>query len=81
MALMDKSNKTVFSPYLGKYKKRIRTAKNFKWIVSQDVLLSQAPENNIRVILNFSKNRGDIRKSRYTTGINETSGEFCHRYR
>ncbi len=28
----------------------------------------------------FSKIREDIRKSRYNTSINDTSGKFCHRY-
>jgi hypothetical protein len=32
----------------------------------------QAPENNISVFSNFSKIRGDIRKSSCTTGINDT---------
>jgi hypothetical protein len=52
----------------------------------------QAPENSIWVISIFSKIRGDIRKSRCTTGINDTDGKFatrindlcgkfCHRYR
>jgi hypothetical protein len=38
---------------------------------------SQAPENNIRVISIFSKIHGDIRKSRRTTGINESSGKLA----
>jgi hypothetical protein len=29
----------------------------------------------------FSKIRGNIRKSRCTTGINETGGKFCHHFR
>jgi hypothetical protein len=29
----------------------------------------------------FLENRGDIRKSRCNTGINDTCGKFCHRYR
>ncbi len=28
----------------------------------------------------FSKIRGDIRKSRCTTGINDTGGKFCHQF-
>ncbi len=41
------------------------------------IIFTQAPENNIRVILNFFENCGDIRKSRCTTGINDTSGKFA----
>jgi hypothetical protein len=52
--------------------------------VSQDFLLHdfslitfpQAPENNIWVITNFLKICGDIRKSRCTTGVNNTGGKF-----
>jgi hypothetical protein len=29
----------------------------------------------------FSKIRGDICKSRWTTGINDTGGKFCHHFR
>ncbi len=29
----------------------------------------------------FSKIRGDVRKSRCTTGINNTGGKFCHQFR
>ncbi len=54
--------------------------------------LPQAPENNIGVILIFSKIRRDNCKWRCTTsinntggkfatGINHTGGKFCHRYR
>ncbi len=35
-----------------------------------------APEYPIRTVLNFLKIRGDIRKSRCTTGINDTGGKF-----
>jgi hypothetical protein len=28
----------------------------------------------------FSKIRGDIRKSRCTTGVNDTGGKFCHQF-
>jgi hypothetical protein len=42
----------------------------FAWINSP-----QAPENNPRVFQTFSKIRGDIRKSRCTTGINDTGGK------
>ncbi len=28
----------------------------------------------------FSKIRGDIRKSRRTTGVNDTGGKFCHQF-
>jgi hypothetical protein len=58
-----------------------------KGTVSQDFLLQvffifpQATDNNIRVISNFSIIRGDIRKSRGTTGINDTGGKFFHWYR
>ena len=31
----------------------------------------------MRAVSNFSKIRGDIRKSRCTTGINDTSGKFA----
>jgi hypothetical protein len=48
--------------------------------MSQDFLLQvffmnhlpQVPENNTRVISNFSKIGGDIRKSKCTTSINDT---------
>jgi hypothetical protein len=40
-------------------------------------MFPQAPEINIRVISNFYKIRGDIRKSRCTTGINDTGGKFA----
>jgi hypothetical protein len=47
---------------------------SFSWII-----ILQAPENNIRVISNFSKIRGDIHKSSCTAGI---SGDFqWHRHR
>ncbi len=36
-----------------------------------------APEYPIRTVSNFSKIRGDIRKSRCTTGINDTGGKFA----
>jgi hypothetical protein len=39
------------------------------------IIFLQAPENDTRVISNFSKIRGDIRKSRCTTGINNTGGK------
>ena len=48
----------------------------FSWIV-----FSQANENDIRVIPNFSKICGDIRKSRCTPSINDTGGKFFHRSR
>jgi hypothetical protein len=68
-----------------------------KETVSRDFLLqvffsmthpSQVHENNIRVILIFSKIHGDIRKSicttsinntgsKFATGINDTSGKFA----
>jgi hypothetical protein len=38
--------------------------------------LPQAPENNIRPILNFSKILGDIRKRWCTIGVNDTVGKF-----
>ncbi len=41
--------------------------------VSSRIIFPQASENNIRVISNLSKIRGDIRKARFTTGINDTS--------
>jgi hypothetical protein len=37
----------------------------------------QAPEHTIRAVSNFSTIRGDIHKSRCTTGINNTSGKFA----
>ncbi len=46
----------------------------FSWII-----FPQASENNIRVISNFSKIRGDIRKSWCTTGINyDTAVKEAH---
>ncbi len=57
----------------------------FSWIT-----FPQAPDNNTRVISNFSKIQGDIRKSMCTTGVNDTGGKLppvsmsrvakCHRY-
>jgi hypothetical protein len=44
----------------------------FSWIS-----FPPAPEYHIRTVLNFSKIRGDIRKSRCTTGINDTGGKFA----
>jgi hypothetical protein len=52
--------------------------------VSRDYLLlvffmnqfPPTPEYSIKTVLIFSKIRGDIRKSRCTTGINDTSGKF-----
>ncbi len=41
------------------------------------ITFPQAPENNIRVIPIFSNIRGDIRKSRCTTRINDTGGKFA----
>jgi hypothetical protein len=38
---------------------------------------SSSPENNTRVILNFLKICRDIRKSRCTTGINDTGGKYA----
>ncbi len=40
--------------------------------------VSPNPRGPFRV---FSKIRGDIRKSRCTTGINDTGGKFCHQFR
>jgi hypothetical protein len=38
-----------------------------------------APEYSIGTVLIFLKIRGDIRKSRFTTGINDTGGKFATR--
>ncbi len=43
----------------------------FSWIT-----FPQAPENNTRVITNFSNICGDIRKSRCTTGVNDNGGKL-----
>jgi hypothetical protein len=40
-------------------------------------MFPEVQENNIRIISNFLKIRGDIRKSRCTTGINNSSGKFA----
>ncbi len=47
----------------------------FLWIT-----FPQAPDNNIRIISNFFKNSGDIRKSRCTTGVNDTGGKEWEQY-
>ena len=36
-----------------------------------------SPEYSIRTVLNFSKIRGDTRKSRFATGFNDTGGKFA----
>jgi hypothetical protein len=46
---------------------------SFSWII-----FPQAPENSPKVISNFSNIRGDIRKSRCTTGIKNTRGKFAN---
>ncbi len=45
----------------------------FSWII-----FPQALENNFRIISNFFEIRGDIRKSRCTTGVNDTGGKFAN---
>ena len=58
---------------------------NIKGTVSRDFLrqvflwitFPQAPDNNIRIISNFFEIRGDIRKSRCTTGVVDTGGKFA----
>jgi hypothetical protein len=44
----------------------------FSWII-----FPQASNNSIRVFSNFSKIRGDICKSRCTTGINDIGSKFA----
>jgi len=44
----------------------------FHWLI-----FPQASDNNNGVISNFLKIREDIRKSRCTTGINDTGGKFA----
>ncbi len=36
----------------------------------------QAPEYSIKTVSNFSKIRGDIRISRFATGVNDTGGKW-----
>jgi hypothetical protein len=60
-----------------------------KGTVSRDFLLlvfsrssfPSAPEYSIKTVMNFSKIRGDIYKSRCTTGINNTGGKFFNQFR
>jgi hypothetical protein len=55
----------------------------FLLLVFSWVSFPPAPEYTIRTVSNFSKLRGDIRKSRCTTGgkiaagINDTGGKFA----
>ncbi len=46
----------------------------FSWLICP-----QAPENNTWIISNFLENSVDIRKSRWTTGSNNTSGKLAPR--
>jgi hypothetical protein len=41
------------------------------------IIFPQAPENNIGIISNFVSILRDVRKSRCTTGINDTGGKFA----
>jgi hypothetical protein len=72
-----------------KKRSKLQKSKQLKGTVSRDLLLvflmkqfPPAPEYSIRTVPNFfPKIRGDIRKSRCTTGINDTGGKFFQQFR
>jgi hypothetical protein len=73
----DESSMYVFSVRL-----KETVSRNFLLLV---FFINQFPPQPqsipLRLFQIFSKIRGDIRKSRCTTGINDTGGKFFHQFR
>ncbi len=74
------SHYTIATPWV-RYRIKGTVSRDFYIRCFSWIIFPQAPKNNTRVISNFSKIRGDIHKSRCTTGINNSSGTggeiFC----
>ncbi len=58
-----------------------KVSRDFLLLVFLRISFPPALEYSIRTVTYFLKIRGDIHKSRCTTGINDTGGKFFHQFR